>query len=101
MAISSIQLNGYFPASQNSPPAEIATQRRQLAQATSSINSSGILGQNQLVFLVDRATHRPIIRVEDRETHEVVLQLPPEYVLQLAENLSSGPDHIPQASADT
>jgi len=38
---------------------------------------------------VDRQTRRPIIRVEDRDTHEVVLQLPPEYVLRLADSLRS------------
>ena len=56
-------------------------------EVVSAVNESGVLGQNQLVFLVDRQTHQPIIRVEDRETHEVLLQLPPEYVLRLAEEL--------------
>ena len=85
------------------PPvaAEEAGQRRDLIQAAKSVNESGLLGHNQLVFLVDRATHRPIIRVEDRETHEVVLQLPPEYVLRLAEDVKSGSSQITSAVADT
>ena len=37
--------------------------------------------------VMDSETRRPIIRVEDRDTHEVVFQIPPEYVLRLAEDL--------------
>jgi uncharacterized FlaG/YvyC family protein len=78
-----------------------AAQRRELLQATKSVNASGRLGQNQLVFTVDRATHRPIIRVEDRDTHEVVFQVPPEYVLRLAHDLGSGSSHTSEPLADT
>ena len=70
-------------------PAE-AAQRRELISAAKSINASGLFGQNQLVFMVDPQTKRPIIRVQDRDTHEVLLQLPPEYVLRLAEELHVG-----------
>ena len=64
-----------------------AAQRRELISAAKSINASGLFGQNQLVFMVDPQTKRPVIRVEDRETHEVLMQLPPEYVLRLAKDL--------------
>ncbi len=63
-----------------------AAKRRQLLQAIKTVNESGQLGRNQIVFMVDSQTHRPIIQVEDRETHEVVLQIPPEYVLRLAQD---------------
>ncbi|HEX4594829.1 MAG TPA: flagellar protein FlaG [Bryobacteraceae bacterium] len=72
-----------------------AAQRRQLIRASRSVNESGLLGRNQLVFLIDRATHRPVIRVEDRETHEVILQLPPEYVLRLAQGITTGSAQMP------
>ncbi len=62
---------------------------RQLLQAAKSVNESGVLGQNQLVFLLDRQTHRAVIRVVDRSTQQVVSQIPPEYVLQLAQDLGS------------
>ncbi len=85
------------------PPvaADEAAHRRDLIQAARSINDSGLLGRNQLVFLLDRATHRPVIRIEDTETHEVVLQLPPEYVLRLAQDLHSGSVQIRSLAADT
>ena len=87
MEISSIQPN-IAPAPQAPPVAATeAAQRRELIQATKLVNESGLLGHNQLVFLIDRATHKPVMRVEDPETHEVLLQLPPEYVLRLAQDL--------------
>lgn len=100
MEISYIQANvGDFP--QATPvPSQVAAQRRELIQATRQVNESGLLGHNQLVFLVDRATHRPIIRVEDQDTHEVILQLPPEYVLRLAQDLGTGTTQIKLPSAD-
>jgi uncharacterized FlaG/YvyC family protein len=82
-------------------PAPEAAERRELIAATKSINASGLLGQNQVVFMVDRRTRRPIIRVEDRDTHEVVLQLPPEYVLRLAENLHANSPQASQFLTDT
>jgi len=45
--------------------------------------------------MVDPQTKRPVIRVEDRDTHEVLLQLPPEYVLRLAKDLQA---NLPQAT---
>jgi flagellar protein FlaG len=90
MDISAIQTDAYsLSQATRSASAEVA-QRRQVIQAARTVNESGVMGQNQLVFLVDRQTHRPIIRVEDRETHEVVMQLPPEYVLRLADELRDG-----------
>ena len=90
MEIYSVQPN-VTPALQAPPVAAAeAAQRRELIQAARSVNESGLLGHNQLVFLIDRATHKPVIRVEDPETHEVVLQLPPDYVLRLAQDLQNG-----------
>ena len=90
MEISSVQPN--VVSSPQAPPvaAAEAAQRRELIQATKSVNESGLLGHNQLVFLIDRTTHKPVMRVEDPDTHEVVLQLPPEYVLRLAQDLQDG-----------
>jgi uncharacterized FlaG/YvyC family protein len=90
MEISSVQPN--VVQSPQAPPvaAAEAAQRRELIRAAKSVNESRLLGHNQLVFLVDRATHKPIIRVEDPDTHEVVMQLPPDYVLRLAQDLQSG-----------
>jgi uncharacterized FlaG/YvyC family protein len=62
-----------------------AGQRKQLVRAANTVNESGLLGDNQALFLVDPETHRPVIRIENRETHELVQQIPQEYLLRLAE----------------
>jgi uncharacterized FlaG/YvyC family protein len=89
MDISSIRQDG-FPAVQ---PAAVspqdAAERRALLGASRVVNAHQVFGQkNELVFSVDQGSRRPVLRVVDRETKEVVLQLPAEYVLRLAEDLA-------------
>ncbi len=81
-------------------PAGQSAERRQISQAA-TVNASGVLGRNQLVISIDSQTHRIVVRIEDRETHEVVQQIPPEYVLRLAENLRSNSTETIPAGADT
>lgn len=100
MDISSVKPSGYSltqPASSSQQTAE----NRQVLRAVNSVNQSGTLGENQLVFSIDRETHRPIIRVENRQTHEVVLQIPPQYVLNLAQNLDASSTRTSAPDADT
>ena len=77
-----------------------AAQRRQVLQAAKAVNESGVLGENQLEFSLDRQTHRPVIRIVDRTTQKVISQIPPEYVLQLAQDLGTSAKTI-AAEADT
>jgi uncharacterized FlaG/YvyC family protein len=100
MVISSTSPNvDGLPQTSHVPQAE-AAQRRQLIEAGKTVNESGSLGKNQIVFSVDRATHRPIIRIEDRVTHEVILQLPAEYLLRLAADIHSDSAQVTSLSAD-
>jgi flagellar protein FlaG len=103
MDITSLQPAASSPAgpSQASPVSvQEAAQRRQLLQAAKSVNESGVLGQNQLEFLLDRQTHRAVIRVVDRTTQQVISQIPPEYVLRLAQDLGSSAE-VMAAEDDT
>jgi flagellar protein FlaG len=66
------------------PPA--STDQRALIQAVKAINATGLFGQdNELSFIVDRNSRRVVIRVINRDTREVVRQIPAEYMLRLAE----------------
>ena len=89
MDITSVQPVALTSATSSQVSVAEAAQRRQLLQAAQSVNQSGVLGQNQLVFLLDRTTHQAVIRVVDRTTNQVVSQIPPEYVLRLAQDLGS------------
>ena len=65
-----------------------AADRQQLVKAVQAVNDSNALGDNQeLTFVLDRNSHRTLTRIIDRQTQEVLMQIPPEYVLQLAEQL--------------
>jgi uncharacterized FlaG/YvyC family protein len=57
-----------------------------LVQAVKAVNAIELFGQdNELTFFLDRNTHRAVVRIVNRNTREVVQQIPDEYVLRLAE----------------
>ena len=63
---------------------------RETIQAVKAVNGSEMLGsENELMFQRDRNTQRMVIRVVNRQTGDVVTQVPPEYVLRLAEDLQN------------
>ena len=73
------------PASVPTAPAEQQTQNREVIQAVKALNGAEMFGQNnELQFQKDPQTHRMVVKIVDRKTKEVISQIPPEYVLQLA-----------------
>jgi uncharacterized FlaG/YvyC family protein len=63
-------------------------ERRALIKAVRAINATALFGENyELTFVLDRETNRPILRIIDRKTREVIRQLPPEYALRLTEEI--------------
>jgi len=69
--------------------AERQAEDRQLVQAIKKINEADIMGSNnELTFVMDRTTRRPLVRIVNRETKEVVKQFPPEYVIRMAKELN-------------
>ena len=70
-------------------PEERNTQR-QLIRAVESVNSSHLFGEStELTFSYDRHSRKMILQIVDRETKEVVKQLPPEYLLRLAQEFEN------------
>jgi len=69
-------------------PAEKLPQQRELIQAVKAVNAAELFGQNsELTFVLDRETHRPLVRLIDRNTSEIIRQIPPQYVLHMAAEL--------------
>lgn len=101
MVITSIQPAASSPQVGAQASVQQAAQSRQLVQAAKSVNDSGVLGQNQLVFIIDRHTHQPVFRIVDRNTQQVISQIPPDYVLRLAQDLGSTSAQTLSADADT
>jgi flagellar protein FlaG len=71
----------------NTAPIDKAAENREVVQAVKALNSTEMFGDNELDFQRDPQTHRMVVRVLNRKTQEVVSQVPPEYVLRLAEDM--------------
>lgn len=68
--------------------ADQAAENRDVVRAVKALNGSEMFGEeNQLTFQRDPATQRMVVRIVNQQTKEVVSQIPPEYVLRLAEEL--------------
>ena len=64
------------------------SERRDLVRAVHAINATELFGENyELTFVFDRQSKRTLIRIIDRETKEVIRQLPNEYALRIASQL--------------
>lgn len=89
MEISAVQnVSGLTPTTPVTPPAQQA-QNRELIHAVQAINQTDLMGSgNELSFTLDRESGRAVIRVVDSDTKEVIQQVPPEYVLRMAEDLA-------------
>jgi flagellar protein FlaG len=60
----------------------------ELIRAVERVNDSRLLEQDQeLTFVFDRRARRPVMKIVNKETGEVIRQIPPEYVLRLAETI--------------
>jgi uncharacterized FlaG/YvyC family protein len=59
--------------------------------AVSAVNQSELLGfDRELRFLRDPMTKLPIVQVLNRGTGEIIVQIPSEFILGLAEMLQNG-----------
>ena len=80
------ELTAVAPVSPISPQEREVQQK--LIRAVESVNSSHLFGQStELTFSYDRHSRKTILQIIDRETKEVIRQLPPEYLLRLAQEL--------------
>jgi flagellar protein FlaG len=89
MNIGTMQPSPELPAAQTTPPTpDQVAANREIVTAVAALNKAEVMGQdNELTFTMDRNSHRPVIRIIDRTTKEVLEQIPAEYVLQAAANL--------------
>ncbi len=62
-------------------------ERQKVDQAVSEVNSFFQDEQRKLLFTVNEKTGSVVIEVKDAQTDEVIKQIPPEFVVKLAEHL--------------
>ena len=76
------------PVSDNKDATHIQAANREVIQAVRAVNATDKLGdKNELSFSVDPRTRRPVVKIVNRDTQEVITQIPNEEVLRLAESL--------------
>ena len=69
-------------------PVERSTKNREVIQAVKALNGTEMFGpENELRFQQDPETHKLVVRVVNRKTHDLVSQVPAEYILRLSEDL--------------
>jgi flagellar protein FlaG len=79
------------PVSLAPTPVERPPEQRELIQAVKALNAAEIFGdKNEVTFILDQKTRRPVVRIVDRSTNQVIRQIPPEYALRMAEDLKPG-----------
>ena len=92
MDVASVSQPGQvLPAVPDTTGANWLVENRELIRSVKNIDASGLFGDgSELTFAMDRQTRRPVIRVIDRQSQKVLWQLPPEYLLRMAEVLGPG-----------
>src|SRR3954469_21240071 len=69
-------------------PVDQAAENREVVRAVKALNATEMFGEeNQLLFRRDPETQRMVVRVVNRQTEEVISQIPAEYVLRMAQDL--------------
>ncbi len=59
-----------------------------MINAVKAISATDVFGNDrELAFVLDRSSQEPVMRVIDRKTNEVVMQVPAAYLLQIAKEL--------------
>lgn len=62
-------------------------EKQEVKQAVAEVNSFFQNEQRKLLFKVNESTGGVVIQVKDAQTDEVIKQIPPEFVVKLAEHL--------------
>ncbi len=76
-------------------PVDKAAENREIIQAVKALNGTEMFGQdNVLTFQRDQQTHKMVIRVVNRNTQEVVSQIPAEYLLRLSQDPKPATDSL-------
>lgn len=66
-------------------PKESVASQRELIQAVKALNGTELFGyDSELTFVFDRESRKALVRVVDKRTREVILQIPAEEVLRMA-----------------
>lgn len=91
MEIGPVRLSDYTTQAVQAPAQlQQNNDRRELIQAVKAVNKAEMFGQdNEVTFGADPNTRKPIVKLVNRKTKEVIRQIPPEYLLNFARNFEA------------
>jgi uncharacterized FlaG/YvyC family protein len=70
----------------NRPTQDQKADQKALIQALKTVNAAGLVGEeNEVTFRIDRAAQIAVVRIVNKNTGELVQQIPTEQVLKMAE----------------
>jgi flagellar protein FlaG len=85
------QENAVAPTTNVTEPPIIEPDDREAIQAIRAINVTELLGwDRELTFAIDRKTHRPMVRIINRETREIIKQIPSKEFVEMIKRLQRG-----------
>ena len=71
-------------------PAILTPEQRDLIQAIKAIDSADLFGANsEMTFVFDRDSRRPLVRVADRSTREILMHIRADRVLEMARKVNA------------
>ena len=83
-----------IPVPANVEGSPIRADRRDVIQAVKALEKAGAPGfnssRNEMTYAFDSQSRKAVLKIVNRETREVILQLPSEEVIRLAESVKSG-----------
>ncbi len=99
-----MEISPTFQAAVNFQPADRSTAtgahaeelalNRKLHAAVRTLNDSGDQSTREFSFAIDPKTHQAVIRIVDTSTHELIEQVPSEYILRVAQAMKSAPSTL-------
>ena len=88
MEISAISRNNAVAPAETPVKPQDQAVPSEIISAVKAVNQAELMGEGtELNFARDRETNRPVVRIIDKNTQEVLDQIPPEVVLRIAESL--------------
>jgi flagellar protein FlaG len=85
----SVQSAASVPLSAAIDPGSSRTANRLVAAAVNTLNQTEIAGTGrEFSFSVDGKTKLPVVRIVDSSTRELIEQIPSQYILDLAEQIT-------------
>jgi flagellar protein FlaG len=85
-----VEPSGQVPGGKALPQSDLPAESESvLPSVVASLNDYAQVVQRDLQFTMDEASGRAVITVRDRETEEIIRQIPPESALALVSDLRS------------